>query len=622
MAIYYEPLSIVLATLLLLLSSISLISLSEATKNCGVTLDLIHRESPLSPSYDPSITHFERLRNLFRRSISRHSALTSASFKSASKSPDSFEGTLTPIGGEYLIKISIGTPPVEILAIADTGSALTWTQCVPCTQCYKQKAPLFDPTKTTTYRSVSCTSQQCQSLGDESSSCDKSNGCLYQVRYGDSSYSNGDLAVETFTFDSSTSNESVVFPKVVFGCGHNNDGTFNETGSGIVGLGGGAVSIVRQLETTIGGKFSYCLTNLDSKSPSKISFGPNAIVIGPDVSSTPLVQKSPDTFYYLTLEGVSVGNEALAYNYIPNSNSKASVEEGNIIIDSGTTLTYLPSSLYKGLESTLEKSISGNRVSDPQGLFGLCYKLPSNGEFNAPPIIAHFTGADVELTQENTFLEVEKGVWGSCQPIAARPSDEVLILISNGDLAVETFAFDSSTSNESVVFPKVVFGCGHNNDGTFNETGSGIVGLGGGTVSIVRQLETTIGGKFSYCLPTLDSNSSSKISFGPNATVIGPKVLSTPIVQKSPDTFYYLTLEGVSVGNEALAYNYIPNFNSKASFEEGNIIIDSGTTLTFLPSSLYEGLESTLEKSISGNRVSDPQGLFGLCYELPSQWGI
>ncbi|KAL0330067.1 UNVERIFIED_CONTAM: Aspartic proteinase CDR1 [Sesamum radiatum] len=316
MAIYYEPLSLVLATLLLLLSSIFLISLSEATKNCGVTLDLIHRESPLSPSYDPSITHFERSRNLFRRSISRHSALTSASFKSASKSPDSFEGTLTPIGGEYLIKISIGTLSVEILAIADTDSDLTWTH-------------------------------------------------------------NGDLAVETFAFDSSTSNGSVVFPKVVFGCGHNNDGTFNETGSGIGGLGGGTVSIVRQLETTIGGKFSYCLTTLDSNSSSKISFGPHATVIGPKVSSTPIVQKSPDTFYYLTLEGVSVGNEALAYNYIPNFNSKASFEEGNIIIDFGTTLTFLPSSLYKGVDSTLEKSISGNRVSDPQGLFGLCYELLS-----------------------------------------------------------------------------------------------------------------------------------------------------------------------------------------------------------------------------------------------------
>ncbi|KAL0393813.1 UNVERIFIED_CONTAM: Aspartic proteinase CDR1 [Sesamum latifolium] len=443
MAFYYTPLSLILATWLL--STISLISLSEETKNGGVTLDLIHRDSPLLPFYDPSTTHFEHLRSLFRRSILRHSALSLAYFKSASKSPDLFEATLTSIGGAYLMKINIGTPPVEILAIADTGSDLTWTQCMPCTQCYKQKAPLFNPTNTTTYRSVSCTSQQCQSLGVESSSCDRSNGCLYQVRYGDRSYSNGNLAVETFTFDSSTSNESVVFPKVVFGCGHNNDGTFNEMGSGIVGLGGGAVSIVRQLETTIGGKFSYCLTTLDSKSSSKISFGPNAIVTGPNVSSTPIVQKSPDTFYYLTLEGVSVGNEALAYNYIPNSNSNSSIEEGNIIIDSGTTLTFLPSSLYEGLESTLEKSINGNRVSDPQGLFGLCYRLPNNGEFNAPPIIAHFTGADVELTQESTFVEVEKGV--VCLTFV--PSQDLAIF---GNLHQMNFLIGYDLENQKVGF--------------------------------------------------------------------------------------------------------------------------------------------------------------------------
>ncbi|KAK4415620.1 Aspartic proteinase CDR1 [Sesamum alatum] len=436
MAFYYKPLSfLILATLLL-----SRISFSEATKNGGVTVDLIHRDSPLSPSYDPSTTHFERLRSSFRRSISRQSSL-----RSASKSPDSFEATLTPIGGEYLIKVSIGTPPVEILAIADTGSDLTWTQCAPCTQCYKQKAPLFDPTKTTTYRSVSCTSQQCQSLGPGSSSCGRSNGCLYQVSYGDSSYSNGDLAVETLTFNSSTTQESVAFPKVVFGCGHNSGGIFNETGSGIVGLGGGSVSIVRQLETTIGGKFSYCLTTLDSKVSSKISFGPSATVAGPGVASTPLVKKSPDTFYYLTLEGVSVGNEALAYNFIPNSKSKASVEEGNIIIDSGTTLTFIPSSLYNELESTLKKSISGNPVSDPQELFELCYELPSNGEFSAPPIIAHFTGADVELTQESTFLEVEKGV--VCFTFV--PSEDLAIF---GNLHQMNFLIGYDLENQKVDF--------------------------------------------------------------------------------------------------------------------------------------------------------------------------
>ncbi|KAI3453928.1 hypothetical protein Pfo_010591 [Paulownia fortunei] len=400
-----------------LISPVCLISWIEATeKNGGITVDLIHRDSPLSPSYNPSNTRFERLKNAFDRSFSRKSSLMLTSLRSTSRSPETIQATLTPIGGEYLMKIHIGTPPVEQLGIADTGSDLTWTQCKPCTQCYKQKSPLFDPRKTKTYRKVSCESPQCSAVG--SSGCDSRNGCQYQVSYGDSSYSIGDLAVETFTFDA-TAEENVSFPKVVFGCGYQNDGTFSETGSGIIGLGGGSLSIINQLDKSIGGKFSYCLTYLDSNVSSKISFGSNAIVTGPNVVSTPLVKKEPDTFYYLTLEGISVGRQRLEYK----SNAKKLADEGNIIIDSGTTLTFLPSEFYEGLESTLERAIKGNRASGSQGGFKLCYRLPSDGEFSSPPIIAHFTGADVVLPPGSTFLEVEKGV--VCLTLV--PSDDLAI---------------------------------------------------------------------------------------------------------------------------------------------------------------------------------------------------
>ncbi|KAL0447628.1 UNVERIFIED_CONTAM: Aspartic proteinase CDR1 [Sesamum latifolium] len=303
------------------------------------------------------------------------------------------------------VESSIGTPPVKQLGIADTGSDLTWTQCKPCTQCYKQNIPLFDPRRTKTYRRVSCESDQCNAVG--SASCDSRNACQYQVSYGDRSYSIGDLAVETFTFGSS-SGGNVSFPKVVFGCGHENDGTFSATGSGIIGLGGGSLSIINQLDTSIGGKFSYCLTFLDSNISSTISFGSNAVVAGRRVVSTPLVKKSPDTFYFLTLEGVSVGKQRLQYTA---SNSKAEVaDEGNIIIDSGTTLTFLPSELYQELESTLERAIEGKRATDSQGVFSLCYELPSDGELKSPPIVAHFKGADLALREGSTFVEVEKGV--------------------------------------------------------------------------------------------------------------------------------------------------------------------------------------------------------------------
>ncbi|GFP96591.1 aspartic proteinase cdr1 [Phtheirospermum japonicum] len=389
MALFYKSLSFSLYSIIAyVFASVYLLSWIEATKYGGITIDLIHRDSPLSPFYNPSTTRFERLKNAFERSVSPQKDLEAPIIPS--RDP-------TTSGGDYLMKIGIGTPPVEILGIADTGSDLTWTQCQPCTRCYKQKAPLFDPRKTSTYRTISCQSQTCSQL--RYSSCDSKNVCAYQYAYGDASSTKGDLSVETLTFDSSVS-----FPKFLFGCGHANVGSFSESESGIIGLGGGPLSIITQLNQSIGGKFSYCLTLPDSNATSKISFGTNAIVTGPNVVSTPLVKKQPDTYYYLTLEGVSVGTKRV--NHV--SDAKAPVKEGNIIIDSGTALTFLPSSFYKGLESALVAAVKGNRVSDSKGTYKLCYKKSS--DFSAPPVTAHFKGADVELTQETTFSEVQEGV--------------------------------------------------------------------------------------------------------------------------------------------------------------------------------------------------------------------
>ncbi|KAL6544206.1 hypothetical protein OROGR_010703 [Orobanche gracilis] len=403
MAFYYKPLSFFLHPFILsLFASVYLLSWIEAAKTGGITADLIHRDSPLSPSYNPSESRFERLRSAFERSFSRKSSLVYLSSARTTLMPrKDVQAPIIPNGGEYLMEIGIGTPPVRILGIADTGSDLTWTQCKPCSNCYKQKAPLFDPRKTRTYRTVSCQSHICSRVG--SSSCGDKNVCGYQYSYGDSSYTIGDLSIETLTF-----NSNVSFRNVVFGCGHENGGAFSDAGSGIIGLGGGPLSIISQLgQSDIGGRFSYCLTFITSNATSKISLGTNDVFAGPGVVSTPLVKKEPDTYYYLTLEGVSVGTNRVDYKSDLTSNA-SSVYEGNIIIDSGTTLTFLPSDIYRGLESALVETINGKRVNDSQGSFNLCYEKSS--DFSAPPVVAHFTGADVELTQGSTFLEVESGV--------------------------------------------------------------------------------------------------------------------------------------------------------------------------------------------------------------------
>ncbi|CAN1176540.1 Aspartic proteinase CDR1 [Linum perenne] len=155
------------------------------------------------------------------------------------------------------MNITLGTPPFQILAIANTGSDVVWTQCKHCPSCYVQNAPLFDPASSGTY-------------------------------------------------------QTVPFLKTLIRCGHNNAGTFSANEPGIVRLGGGSTSLVTQIGSSIGYKFSYCLVKLgEDKLTSMMSFGENAVVSG---VSTPLFSDpTRPTFYFLNLEGVSVGEKTIPF---------------------------------------------------------------------------------------------------------------------------------------------------------------------------------------------------------------------------------------------------------------------------------------------------------------------
>ncbi|XP_031280336.1 aspartic proteinase CDR1-like [Pistacia vera] len=392
-------------TLFLSVLCLSGIYLTEALKGSGFSFELIHRDSPKSPFYNLKETPFERLRNATRRSFKHANRFDRKSLSNLSAAGD--QADIISDGGEYLMNISIGTPPFPILAIADTGSDLIWTQCKPCIFCYMQQAPLFDPQNSYTYKDVSCYSGQCASL--ESSVCLAWFGhdsCLYSVSYGDGSFSNGKLGTDTITV-SSTNGSAVPLPNIVFGCGHNDLGTFDAKATGIVGLGGGDNSLISQMGDSIDGKFSYCLvpivsSNNDSIS-SKINFGSNAVVSGSGVVSTPLVAKDPETYYLLTLKAISVGNKS-----IPFLGSSFGTTEGNIVIDSGTTLALMPQEFNSRLVLEVSKSIDAAPVQDPEGTFDLCYIADSN--FEPPVITVHFSGADVKLSSLNTFVPVSEKV--------------------------------------------------------------------------------------------------------------------------------------------------------------------------------------------------------------------
>ncbi|XLS57895.1 hypothetical protein HN51_007650 [Arachis hypogaea] len=302
------------------------------------------------------------------------------------------------------MKLSLGSPPVEIYGLIDTGSDLVWTQCIPCNNCYKQKNLMFEPQRSETYSSIPCDSEECNLVPGQT--CSPQKLCGYSYGYADSSVTQGVLSRETTTF-SSTNGDSTVVEGIVFGCGHKNTGTFNENDMGIIGLGGGPLSLVSQVGAKYGGRrFSQCLVpfHTDPNSSGTISFGEASDVSGEGVVTTPLVSAEGQTLYLVTLKGISVGDK-----FVPFDCSNE-VSKGNIMIDSGTPATYLPQEVYDQLVEELKMQINLRPILDDPDLgTQLCYKSETNLE--GPILTAHFDGADVQLMPIQTFISPKDGVF-------------------------------------------------------------------------------------------------------------------------------------------------------------------------------------------------------------------
>ncbi|GMI67161.1 Atypical Aspartic Protease in Roots 1 [Hibiscus trionum] len=305
-------------------------------------------------------------------------------------------GIKTPVvagNGEFLMYLSIGTPPKSYSAIMDTGSDLIWIQCKPCSQCYHQSSPIFDPKKSSTYAKLSCKNRLCKALPQ--STCDK--GCKYTYSYGDYSMTQGEMATETLTFG------KVSVPKIGFGCGKDNEGEGFSQGAGLVGLGRGALSLVSQLKEP---KFSYCLTLFDDTQKSTLLMGSIARVdraIGA-VKTTPLIRNPlQPSLYYLSLDGISVGRTRL---HIKKSSFALRKDgTGGLIIDSGTTITYLEEGAFDAVKKGFTKHMKLPLDNSGAAGLDLCFTLPlGTKEVKVPKLVFHFKGADLDLPAENYMI--------------------------------------------------------------------------------------------------------------------------------------------------------------------------------------------------------------------------
>ncbi|CAN8276074.1 unnamed protein product [Cochlearia groenlandica] len=302
-----------------------------------------------------------------------------------------------PLGGDsradsiglYFTKIKLGTPPKEYYVQIDTGSDILWVNCEPCPNCPLKTdlgipLSLYDSKASSTWKKVGCKELFCEYIMQTDSCPSKRKPCSYHVVYGDGSTSHGEFVKDNMTFENIIGNNETtpLTQEVVFGCGRNQSGQLGKTDSaldGIMGFGQAMTSIMSQLTMSgyIKRVFSHCLDN--TKGGGIFAIGD---VESPVIKTTPLV---PDQVHYnVNLKGIDVGGNPV--DLPPNFASSDGT--GTTIIDSGTTLAYLPSTLY---DSVIEKIIAKQQVKlhTVQGTFS-CFSFTSNTDKAFPVVNFHF----------------------------------------------------------------------------------------------------------------------------------------------------------------------------------------------------------------------------------------
>ena len=281
---------------------------------------------------------------------------------------------------EFVVVVGFGTPAQPATLMFDTGSDVSWIQCQPCTgHCYKQDDPLFDPSRSSTYGVVPCGTPACALAGG------RCNGttCLYNVHYGDGSSTSGALSQETLTFTSSRA-----FSSFVFGCGTTNLGDFGDV-DGLLGLGRGMLSLPSQTASSLGGSFSYCLPSFNS-TPGYLTVGSTAV--SGKVQYTAMIKKPEyPSFYFVELVSINIGGYVLP---VPST----VFTKGGTLLDSGTSLTYLPEEAYTLLCDRFKFTMQGAKPAPAFDDLDTCYDFSGQGAIVIPAVSLIFSdGAIFDL---------------------------------------------------------------------------------------------------------------------------------------------------------------------------------------------------------------------------------
>lgn len=129
---------------------------------------------------------------------------------------DSEKGNFSKL--ELLQRAAQRTSPPSALCHSPSQPCSTPAACEPCTQCFSQPMPIYDPSKSRTYTALPCTSPQCQAL--PVFSCSPANCHCNYYSYADTTNTYGVLGTKAFTLGAGGGPVAVTC--VAFGCGTRN----------------------------------------------------------------------------------------------------------------------------------------------------------------------------------------------------------------------------------------------------------------------------------------------------------------------------------------------------------------------------------------------------------------
>ncbi|KAI3508702.1 hypothetical protein L1887_23714 [Cichorium endivia] len=406
----------------------SFLSSSICDKKKG-SLQVVHKHGPCS-KFSKNIVKPLTVEEILSQDQSRVESIRSrftAITTTGKKDTKTSKATMTAKSGtafnsgNYVVTVGLGNPKKDVTLIFDTGSDVTWTQCQPCAgSCYSQIEPIFEPSSSTTYSNISCTSTECSALLSATGNlpgCSSSSTCVYGIQYGDGSFSAGYLAKEKLTLTSDD-----VIDGFMVGCGQNNEGNYGRA-SGLLGLGKGKLSVVSQAAKRYGKIFSYCLPSTDSPT-GYLTIGRSGIAS--TVKYTPLLtSQGSSSFYMVDLNTITVGGNRIA------------VGPSSTILDSGTVITRLPPKAYSALSKAFRAQMKQYPLTKPLSILDTCYDLSNHTDVKIPKISMVWGGnVGVEIPASGILLandptqvcfpfakndvETDPGIYGNVQQMTTQ----------------------------------------------------------------------------------------------------------------------------------------------------------------------------------------------------------